>query len=254
MQSIRQLDGHLYQTYRLVTADGKLYTLKVHPHYNARLLRQESDNIDGEAQLLRLIGSKAEVFTPKVVEHHTTTIPIGSYYLLTGPIKGTVLSGLISRTSSAQRMSIDKSLGSYVRSLSNLRAINFGSVRQIQAGSGLDSWSKAFIYLIETVLRDAEDALVSLPYDSIRGHVIRHRSALDRISEPQLVVLDAASPTNILVDENTSQMTGLLDYSHAVWGDPRMAECFVEPSEAFLRGFGRSSTLVYEGQRARQLL
>ena len=133
----------------------------------------------------------------------------------------------------------DRSLGQYVRRVSSLSGSAFGPLRQPQGYPGFQSWARAFAALLETILRDGEDALISLPFDSIRDLVRRHRASLDRITQPKLMVIDLAADHNIVVCPKTFQVTGLLDYATAFWGDPFMSDCFYKPTASFAEGFGR---------------
>ena len=107
--------------------------------------------------------------------------------------------------------------------------------------------------MLETVLRDAEDSLVNLPYDSIRMHVRKHSGSLDKVVEPRFVLIEAADEDNIVFDESTGQVKSLLDYSTAMWADPFLSDCFCQPSEAFVDGYGEGITGDAD-KRIRQLL
>ncbi|TKA59572.1 hypothetical protein B0A49_11262, partial [Cryomyces minteri] len=130
------------------------------------------------------------------------------------------------------------SLGSHVKDISSITATAFGFPHKVAAGTGSRSWREAYRSMLEGVLRDAEDAL---------SHF------LDEIKEPSLVILDLASERNVLVDEQTKQISGMLGCANAVWGDPLMANVFDGPSEAFLEGFGPRPSRV-AGAEVRQLL
>lgn len=92
--------------------------------------------------------------------------------------------------------------------------------------------------MLESALRDGEDALVSLPYESIRSWTAVKGHVLSEITEPRLAVLDFGNERNILIDERSRQLSGLLDFGDIVWGDPMIAAAFTEASAAFLEGFG----------------
>jgi hypothetical protein len=107
--------------------------------------------------------------------------------------------------------------------------------------------------MLESVLRDCEDLLVSLPYDSIRYYTSTQAHALNAIQEAQLVPLDAGTAQNVLLDEQTRQISGLLGFSHVVWGDPLLAWCFKDASTAFWEGYG-TRVGCDESERTRQML
>jgi hypothetical protein len=102
-------------------------------------------------------------------------------------------------------------------------------------------------------LRDGEDMLVTVPYDSIRYYVGRHSAYLDEITEPRLVALNVCEPQNVLLDEHTKQVTGLVGFSNVIWGDPLMSGGIANGSEAFFEGFGECPSRV-GGAKVRQLM
>ena len=237
--SIEKLDGYIYRTYRLRTSEGFFYHLKCRPSFNIRLLRHEESWLENEAGALQSIGGRSDVRTPRLISYHTTTMQIGSSYLISGPFTGSILSDIEPSLSRQALANIDKSLGQYVHQLSTLTGSLFGSIRQAQGIPGSQSWARVFAFLLEAVMRDGEDSLLSLPYEGMRDLVRKHRSSLDKITEPKLVLLELASDKNIVVDASSDRVNGLLDYSTAIWGDPFMSDCFYKPTQSFVEGFGR---------------
>jgi hypothetical protein len=73
-------------------------------------------------------------------------------------------------------------------------------------------WSGAFLSLLESVLRDAEDVAVMLEYEKVRRHASRFKPILDEVTFPCLVILDAGEYFNTRIassDDSTTQ--GLRD-------------------------------------------
>lgn len=236
---VDRLSGYLYRTYRLRTSSGFFYILRCQPSYNVRLLRHEEDRLEAEAGALRTISGRTDLSTARLIEHHTTTIAIGSQFLISGPYGGSILADIEPTLSRQALGAIDKSLGQYVRRLSAVTGQSFGYLRRAQTSCGSSSWARAFAGLLETVLRDAEDALISLPYDGMRDLVRRHRASLDRVTTPRLVLLELAADKNVVVDPKRYQVTGVLDFSTAIWGDPYMSDVFYKPTASFAEGFGK---------------
>lgn len=133
---------------------------------------------------------------------------------------------------------IDRTLGYHVRSLTTLSANQFGMAHRVFADRGCKSWRDAFLALLEAALRDAEDMLVTIPYDSIRYYVAKHSFALDEVTEPRMVAVDVCQPDNVLIDEYTKHVTGLVGFSNVIWGDVLMSGGLADGSEAFFEGFG----------------
>lgn len=236
--SVEQLDGYTYRTYRLKTAPGFFYTMRCRPSHNTRLLRHEESWLDGEAGALQNLGGRADVHTPRLIKYSTSSSSIGSSYLISGPFTGSILADIEPDLSGQALASIDKSLGQHVRRLSELRGPQFGSIQQAQGVPSSQSWTKTYAFLLEMIMRDGEDALISLPYDGMRDLTRRHRSALDKITQPRLVLLELSNDRNVVVDASKHRVNGLLDFSTAIWGDPFMSDCFYNGTQSFLDGYG----------------
>ena len=236
--SVEAIEGYTYRTYRLRTAPGFFYTMRCRPSHNTRLLRHEESWLDGEAGALQSLGGRADVHTPRLIKYSTASSSIGSSYLISGPFTGSILADIEPDLSGQALASIDKSLGQHVRRLSDLRGPQFGSIQQAQGVPPSSSWTKTFAFLLEAIMRDGEDALISLPYEDMRDLVRRHRGALDRITQPRLVLLELASDKNVVVDASKQRVNGLLDFSTAIWGDPFMSDCFYKPTASFVEGYG----------------
>ncbi|KAK2612137.1 hypothetical protein QQS21_001867 [Conoideocrella luteorostrata] len=70
----------------------------------------------------------------------------------------------------------------------------------LHANNGVhNTWSEAFLSLLESVLRDAEDATISIQYERLRRHAGRFKHVLDEVKIPSLVIVDAGQDFNTLV-------------------------------------------------------
>ncbi|KAI8939409.1 hypothetical protein NX059_003191 [Plenodomus lindquistii] len=174
-------------------------------------------------------------------------------------IPGRRLSEMSPYLTTAEQQIIDRTLGTYVRALTSLSATQFGMTHRVFAKKGSNSWREAFLALLEAGLRDAEDMLVTVPYDSIRYYVGKHAHFLEDVTEPRLVALTVCDPSNVLIDEETRRITGLVGFSNVIWGDPLMTGGIAEGSASFLEGLGecplktdsiRSRLLMYTTYRA----
>lgn len=250
--SVERSGGVVFRTWHLRSTRDFFYVLRCRPSCNVRLLRHEEDALRTEAVVLQVLRGRSDLLIPRLIEYHTSTIPIGSFYLISGPFKGSVLADVEPSLSTQALASIDKSLGKHVRHLARVTSSTFGVVKEV-ALPGYPSWSKCFASMLETLLRDAEDALVSLPYEFIRAQTRQRRAALDQITQPKLFLLEMVSDRNVVVDTHSMTVSGLLDLSTATWGDPYMSDCFYKPSVSFAEGFGKLPNRTEE-QRIRQYL
>ncbi|KAH7154832.1 hypothetical protein B0J13DRAFT_618330 [Dactylonectria estremocensis] len=106
---------------------------------------------------------------------------------------------------------------------------------------GAESWSVAFHSLLESILRDAEDHCIMIGYGAIRRHFDRFKHLLDAVTEPRLVVLDAAEDTNTLVEpaglakkemSSPGAMTGNQQESNTVWRTTIRSEKYMPSRES----------------------
>ncbi|KAK4553405.1 hypothetical protein LTR86_009462 [Recurvomyces mirabilis] len=235
---VEKLDGYLFRTYRLTTAKGFFYILRSRPNHNIRLLRHEENRLDDEACSLQALASRPDLIPARLIEYRPSSNAIGSKYLISGPFGGSIFADVEPSLSRQALADIDRSLGQYVRRISAVTGTTFGSIRQGTSFTS-SSWTKIFALMLESVLRDGEDALINLPYEGMRELLRRHRGSLDKITQPRLVVMELSADQNIVVDARQQQVTGLLDYSTALWGDPYLSDCFYKPTASFVEGFGK---------------
>jgi aminoglycoside phosphotransferase (APT) family kinase protein len=240
LHEVKRLRGHVHRLYTLRTTEKAAFILKCSPSREARLLRHEHKSLETEAKVIDLIKSNSRVPVPQRIAYNPhSNNAISTPFLLRSYIPGTSLAEMIPYLAAGERAEIDRVLGSYLFSISQIKERSFGLFHRVHAGTGHSTWSEAFQSLMESALRDAEDILVSLPYETIRYHVTAHKSVLDQISEPKLVAMQAGDPRNVIIDHGRSrQVVGLMDVSNVVWGDPLLAGIFSNASEDFWDGFG----------------
>lgn len=254
LRNVQRLRGHLHRLYTLQRTDGAQLTLKCAPSRETRLLRHEERGLETEAKILHMIKTSTQVPVPQRVSCDLSTgNSLGTAYLLRSHIHGTSLAAISSYLSQSERAAVDRSLGSQLRALSQLQLESFGMTHRVAAGRGHSTWGEAFGSLLEAILRDCEDALISLPYEIIRYYAGKHKHYLDDIVEPRLIPLDVGGTQSVLLDDRSKQIVGLLGFSNVAWGDPMLADVFADPSETFWEGFGGRPT-DDAGYRARRLL
>lgn len=240
VQQTERLPGRLHQVYRAKLADGTSLVLKFLPHVSCRALRHEKHSLGTELKTLQYIHEygQAQLPVPEVYQYQRHGDVLRSPFLLMSYIEGVKLSEVLYHISAGERDTIDRTLGSYMRKMIMLNAQQFGLAHKVFAGKGSHSWRQAFRALLESALRDCEDMLITLPYDSIRCYVEHHIHTLDEVQFPCLVAMNMCEPESVLVHPQTKQVTGLVGFSNVIWGDPLMNDCIANGSNAFFEGYG----------------
>lgn len=253
VQQSQNILGHLHSLRVLTLSNGGRLLLKGSPIHGTPLLRQERHVLEAEARFLALLGQSANPCIPQLYHYDPRGTLLGSAYLIRQYVKGTTLLEMEGRMSAQQQNDIDRHLGFLLSTIGQNVAPTFGSLQQVASGVGKRSWRDSFWTLFEGVLRDAEDMFIHLPYAEIRHEVSRLAPALDEVTLPRLVVMGFGRPSHVLLDECSQQLSGIVDFSSAFWGDVLMAEIFENPSTAVLEGAGMPLTRT-KGEEIRLLM
>jgi hypothetical protein len=290
----------LPRLYNLSMSDGRKLLLSFAPSLAVRLLRHEATMLSSEATLVYFIAGtdrqveaggssqnqikpvprSTELFglVPKLLKHSSNNKEMAYPYSIFEPTAGAPLSTLSIYLTLPERRLVDKQIGSMARSLASLTSPSwaFGTVSRVlpdpftpvsltaaEQRKGSKTWSEAFNLLLENILRDGEDMAVLLPYEIIRAHSRRLSWHLDAVTTPRLVVLDAGTETNVMVERgpeagpsaapnNHPRLTGLRSWSNGVFGDPLISSCFKDPSDGFLEGWrGGGEDIIEDAENAR---
>jgi hypothetical protein len=242
VHQIETLDTHVHPIRLLRLSDGSRLVLKTSPRPTTGLLRHESKALETEARALSNLNRYTQLPIPRLIKFDADRFnSLGSPFILSSFIKGMSLQSMQAYLTLQDRQSIDRQLGLFTFTISSQLSTFFGSIPRVSSGSGSRSWRETFLSLLESVLRDAEDMLIQLPYNQIRTEMNRLTPCLEDVTEARLVVPSLGNPANVLIDPDTRQVSGLLDFSSALWGDILMAEIFEFPSVAFYEGYGSTA-------------
>ncbi|KAK2754058.1 hypothetical protein FQN54_007227 [Arachnomyces sp. PD_36] len=238
VECVCSVEGHVHPINHAKLSDGQHIIFKATPYQTTTLLRREYRSLEAEIRVLTLLKPQRDSLIPLLIEPDSQPLPHSPPLLVRHFVRGVPLPEIESSLRPSQWDGIYRNLGNLVYLISQQRSGSFGPVASVSSGSGCSTWQIAFITLIESALRDAEDMFISLQYTQIRQEIYRLVPALDSVTQPRLVVVDMGKKSHIIMDPETKQISGVVDFSWAVWGDPLMAEVFENPSPAFFRGYG----------------
>lgn len=242
---VKHLKGqHSHAVYLLGMSDGTQLVLKVSLSDSVSLMHHEKRSLETEGKVLSLLSSREIPYVPRLVKCNGPIdgIGIGSY-LLRNSLRGTSLAEIEpSILTSEDRKRIDRQLGSAVKQIGQHTSSRFGIADAVLSGGGERTWKRAFAQLLEVLLFEAENKLITLPHMEIQKQTKRLIHALDDVTEARLVIMDIAKPCHIVVDTSTRQMAGCTNFSSAIWGDVLFADVFERPSPSFIEGYGSDPT------------
>ncbi|MCJ1432566.1 hypothetical protein MMC27_001923 [Xylographa pallens] len=218
IQRVEDVPSHIHPVRLLHLSDGSRLSLKTNPSGATPLLKSERLDLETEAHSLMILA-KSGLPIPKVLTHDPVGKLLGSPFLLTNQLPGTKLATLLPHLSRPERMDIDRQLSDIETTMAQHLSPAFGPIAATYSGRGFKRWREAYKSMLGSVLKDGEDMFVNLPYAQIREMVAKAESSLDEVQEAQLVVLDLGDPENVLVNDQTKKVTGLIDFKKALWGD-----------------------------------
>lgn len=239
LAGIEELTGGGFNAaYTLCLADGRTAVMKVSPPPHVTLLRYERGLMKVEAEAMRLAASWGAP-VPQVLWLDETHTHLDSSVLVMEWCRGDLMKHVRPALSVDQQAVVDRQVAHWLRRFHEHTAHDFGLFADDAAR--FERWSDAFIDLYDMVIADARDAEVVLPrsYDELAAIPRRHADALDVVTVPRFVHWDLWDQ-NVFVDPATLQVTGLIDFERALWGDPLMEVNFAIKADdpAYLGEYG----------------
>ncbi len=221
-----------------------------------------TNTIEVESDLLQILAKTTDIPHMEPLKLDTTLRIIPYPYLLLAGKPGIplALARQSGKLSSRQSLLLDLRIGSYFKQLhESVQNDWFGLPSQ--GNDELYSWQEAFTSLLEGLLHEGETIGVNIPYEDVRRYLSRAIGSFlfDDCEVPSLVSLTGDEWT-VMVDfdpetpteDEQVPITSMIPTSYALWGDPMLEAMFLEPSVAFLEGYG-GSPVVFARQKTKRL-
>lgn len=250
--AVRELkEGWYNVAYAVCLDDGREVILKIAPPKDADVLAYERNIMETEVASMRLVCANPRIPAPEVYSFDQTRELCDADYFFMEKIAGENLEYVKDTLPPEAQEAVDFRIGEIVREINSYSGTYFG----YPGNPGLRgaTWREAFLKIIEAALHDGLRKNVDYghSYDVLRALVCRHAPALDEVTAPCLVHWDAWD-SNFLVKDG--QITGILDFERALWGDPLMEVQFRPIYRTSLtgsmRGYGKTVLTHAETQRS----
>jgi aminoglycoside phosphotransferase (APT) family kinase protein len=234
--------------------DGFKCVLKAAPADEVRVLRYERDIMKAEVDALRLVRQRTQVPTPEVYAYDTSRCLLPSDYFISEFLPGIPLHKRRAELPLEAQASVEREMGRLARQMSSIHGEVFGLFAQLESPGC--TWRVSFINLLRDILLDGQEMAVvlPLPYDELFQCLEQHFDVLDEVVTPQMVHWDLWDG-NVFIDAQTHQVTGLIDFERALWGDPLIEVIFMnlDPRSNFVQGYGEDMLGTPAQQKRRML-
>jgi aminoglycoside phosphotransferase (APT) family kinase protein len=255
INKIKEIKEGFFNTAYCLTIQGShKIVLKVSPPKHVKVMRYEKDIMENEIEVLKKLSSSVNVPVAKVLYYDADRDIIENEYFFMEFIEGMPLDNIYDELNEVQRNSISSELGKYVKQITGIKSDFFGDISKKE--KQFSTWSETFLFMIKELLDDAKDIRVKLPYDynTIYNLIKKYSDILDKVEEASLVHKDLWKG-NIFVDPQNPEITGILDFERAIYGDILLEPVcgFLLHDTAFMNSFiGRS--YLEEDEKVRAII
>jgi aminoglycoside phosphotransferase (APT) family kinase protein len=243
-------DGWFNVVYDVRLADGRQVVLKIAPPVGAEVMTYERNIMETEVSSMRRVHENPAIPVPRIYFFDQARDLCDADYFFMEKLRGDNLGRVKSDLPPAVRAKIEGRIGEIIRAINGVTGTYFGYPGNPALRSA--SWRSAFAGIVESILEDGrrKDADYGHDPDEIRAVVAKHAPALEGVKTPRLVHWDAWDP-NFFVEDG--EVTGLVDFERALWGDPLMEAqfrpLFGEGTANILSGYGKTRFSSEEEQR-----
>ena len=223
-----------------VRAGGEEMVLRVAPPNDAVFVFYEREMMRQEPELHRLLRAQTTVPVPEILAFDQSQTLLKRDFMLMARLPGAPLSEM-------RAVNYDKVLrqvGQYLAQVHRLHATQYGYLGAHQPMAPQSRWVDAFAMMWNKLI---DDVVAVKHYDAEESRFLRdlldqHLPLFDRPVAASLLHMDIWAQ-NILVDQR-GEVTGLLDWDRALWGDPEIEFAVLDycgiSEPAFWEGYGQT--------------
>ena len=222
--------------------------IKIAPSPSVEMMTYEKDLLKTEVETLQLLStvhiSEPDYFNfkiPQVLYYDTSCTICNAPYFFMTQIPGNTLSTL-------PRQSIDlqnkfaSTLGSYLKTINSFSCDHFGIMNcpSTFCKTNQDFIKKIFRMVLDDGIKKNCD-LKAISYEEMWNLLTENSTLFSDVKKPSLVHWDLWEG-NVFIKDN--EVSGIIDFERALWGDPLMEQefsNFIPPRPAFLKTYGKAT-------------
>lgn len=229
-----------------VQADDTDLVMRIAPAYDAIFLFYERLMMRQEPQIHELVQLQTDVPVASILVFDSSRNHINRDYMIMERLPGQPLSAVPDLDQAA----ILEQVGHYLSQVHRIHAQDYGYLGTHKPMEPQTSWVDAFVIMWQKLIDDVVD--VGWYSDEERSQLCNlldtHVHCFEHDVRSSLLHMDIWAQ-NILVDDS-SMVTGIIDWDRALWGDPEIEFATLDYSEisepAFWHGYGQARDRSHE--------
>lgn len=242
-QNVKELNGgYCNAIYEIAFENTQLppVILKIAPTPQTEMMQYEEGLLQTEVEVLKLIEDKTSIKAPKVLFYDTSCTLCNAPFFFMTKIPGQTVNTLPKQVASLQEK-IDSTIGNYLKQLNGIEGNKFGicNCPQTFSKTNKDFILKIFQMLLTDGIKKQCD-LRAINYEDLSQLLLTNADIFEGVDKPHLVHWDLWEG-NVFINNN--EVSGIIDFERALWGDPLMEQTFssfLKPSPSFLKAYGKT--------------
>ncbi|MBD3344556.1 MAG: phosphotransferase [Chitinivibrionales bacterium] len=224
------------------------YVLRIAPPRDSVFVFYERRMMKQEPAIHKLLREKTSVPVPEIIAFDETLQIIPNDFIIMSRLPGTPLS----QSSGVKSERTMHQVGACLAQVHALTAETYGYIGDHHPMKPQPTWHDAFQEMWNRMIDD----IVAVGYyseqeaDTLRTLLSTHDGLFDRPVQSSLLHMDIWAQ-NLLV-ENTGNLTGIVDWDRALWGDPEIEFAVLDycgvSTPSFWKGYGRERDQSPEAQ------
>jgi len=229
-----------FNTSYYVSAGSGEYVIRIAPPPGTPCIFYEREMMKQEPGIHALLLEKTEVPVAPIVAFDETRETLPNDFLLMERLPGRAAS-----ESALSRSAVDRLFEQTGKALAAIHAQEverYGYLGEHHCMEPQHTWKSAFVVMWNKLLDDiaATEVYTADEIDAMRGLLANHLSSFDHEVRAHLLHMDIWAQ-NLLCDAS-GNLTGLVDFDRALWGDPEIEFAVLDycgvSTRAFWKGYG----------------
>ena len=242
-------EGMCNVTYDIAFDDGSESILKIAARDRSGNTSNEVNLMQAEVKAMRLVKEKCSFHVADVQYYDDSRTVCDGWYFFMEKLEGVNFFFVRQDMPEDEIARIDTELGKIAQELATVHHASFGFLGEEKRYDTLYEFVKQ---MLNNLLSDAKKKEIDILYDAqtFLERLEKDRPAFDAVRHATLVHWDMWEG-NVFVKDG--QVSGIIDWERAMWGEPFMDDRFRMHSRRipFLEGFGQTSFSEDEQKRLR---